>query len=68
MPSRIASRTYGSVSPDKQSEMTGLEFVQGLADRTLPLNTMARPNFGGLCRQVVDLARRSGGVLPTSAA
>ena len=42
MPSRIASRTYGSVSPDKQNEMTGLEFVQGLADRTLPLNTMAR--------------------------
>ena len=42
MPSRIANRTYGSVSPDKQNEMTGLEFVQGLADRTLPLNTMAR--------------------------
>src|SRR5215471_16893890 len=36
------SRTYGSISPDKQNEMTGLEFVQGLADRTLPLNTMAR--------------------------
>ena len=42
MPSRIASRTYGTVSADKQKEMTGLEFVQGLADRTLPLNTIAR--------------------------
>jgi uncharacterized protein (TIGR00369 family) len=42
MPSRIASSTYGTVSADKQKEMTGLEFVQGLADATLPLNTMAR--------------------------
>ena len=36
----IAARLYGTVSPDK--EMSGLEFVQGLADRTLPLNTIAR--------------------------
>src|SRR5438270_10325547 len=42
MPSRIASRTYGTVSADRQKEMSGLEFVQGLADGTLPLNTMAR--------------------------
>jgi uncharacterized protein (TIGR00369 family) len=42
MPSRIDSRTYGTVSADKQKEMTGLEFVQGLADGTLPLNTIAR--------------------------
>src|SRR3954452_4564421 len=42
MPNRIASRTYGTVSADKQKEMTGLEFVQGLADGTLPLNTIAR--------------------------
>ena len=41
MPSRIDSRTYGTVSADKQKEMTGLEFVQGLADGTLPLNTIA---------------------------
>jgi uncharacterized protein (TIGR00369 family) len=40
MPSRIA-RTYGTVSADKQKEMTGLEFVPGLADGTLSLNTMA---------------------------
>ena len=38
----IASRTYGTVSADRQREMSGLEFVQGLVDRTLPLNTIAR--------------------------
>src|SRR5215831_4353820 len=37
----IASRTYGTVSAERQREMSGLEFVQGLADRTLPLNTIA---------------------------
>jgi uncharacterized protein (TIGR00369 family) len=42
MPSRIDSRTCGTVSADKQKQMTGLEFVQGLADGTLPLNTIAR--------------------------
>jgi uncharacterized protein (TIGR00369 family) len=42
MPSRSASKTYGTVSADRRKEMTGLEFVQGLADGTLPLNTIAR--------------------------
>ena len=42
MPSRTASKTYGTVSADKRKEISGLEFVQGLADGTLPLNTMAR--------------------------
>jgi hypothetical protein len=42
MASHINSRTYGTVSADQQKEMTGLEFVQGLADGTLPLNTIAR--------------------------
>jgi len=37
-----AMRTYGTVSAEAGKEMTGLEFVQGLADRTLPLNTIAR--------------------------
>ena len=37
----MPNKTYGTVSADKQKEMTGLEFVQGLADGTLPLNTMA---------------------------
>jgi len=39
---RTASRTYGTVSVDRRKEMSGLEFVQGLADGTLPLNTIAR--------------------------
>ncbi|HTB00733.1 MAG TPA: PaaI family thioesterase [Bradyrhizobium sp.] len=38
----IASKTYGTVSAERRSEMSGLEFVQGLADGTLPLNTIAR--------------------------
>jgi uncharacterized protein (TIGR00369 family) len=38
----IASRTYGTVSADRQREMSGLEFVQGLVDRSLPLNTIAQ--------------------------
>ena len=42
MPSGIISRTYGTVSAEKQKEMTGLEFVQGLADGKLPLNTIAK--------------------------
>ena len=37
-----ASKTYGTVSADRRKEMSGLEFVQGLADGTLPLNTIAR--------------------------
>jgi uncharacterized protein (TIGR00369 family) len=42
MLSRVASKTYGTVPADRQNAMTGLEFVQGLADGTLPLNTIAR--------------------------
>src|ERR1700676_4447144 len=42
MPSRSASKTYGTVSADRQKQMSGLEFVQGLVDGTLPLNTIAR--------------------------
>jgi uncharacterized protein (TIGR00369 family) len=38
----IASKTYGTVSAERRSEMSGLEFVQGLADGTLPLNTIAQ--------------------------
>jgi uncharacterized protein (TIGR00369 family) len=36
------SKTYGTVSADRQQEMSGLEFVQGLVDGTLPLNTIAQ--------------------------
>jgi uncharacterized protein (TIGR00369 family) len=35
-------KTYGTVSEDRRKEMTGLEFVQGLVDGSLPLNTIAR--------------------------
>jgi uncharacterized protein (TIGR00369 family) len=42
MPSPIASKTYGTVSADRQKEMSGLEFVQGLVDGTLPLNMIAQ--------------------------
>jgi uncharacterized protein (TIGR00369 family) len=36
------SKTYGTVCADTQKQMSGLEFVQGLVDGTLPLNMMAR--------------------------
>jgi uncharacterized protein (TIGR00369 family) len=40
MSSRI--KTYGTVSAERQKEISGLEFVQGLVDGTLPLNTIAQ--------------------------
>jgi len=42
MPSNVARKTYGTVAADRQKEMAGLAFVQGLVDGTLPLNTIAR--------------------------
>jgi uncharacterized protein (TIGR00369 family) len=41
MTSRNTGKTYGTVSADRQRAMSGLEFVQGLVDGTLPLNTIA---------------------------
>jgi len=41
MPSSIANKAYGTVSADRQIEMSGLEFVEGLVSGALPLNTMA---------------------------
>ena len=38
----VISETYGTVSADRRKDMSGLEFVRGLADGTLPLNTIAR--------------------------
>ena len=35
-------KTYGQISQGRQKEMSGLEFVRGLADGTLPLNMMAQ--------------------------
>ena len=35
-------KRFGVVDDDQQRAMSGLEFVQGLVDGTLPLNTMAQ--------------------------
>ena len=35
-------KTYGTVSAERQKEMSGLEFVRGLVDGSLPLNMIAR--------------------------
>jgi uncharacterized protein (TIGR00369 family) len=40
--STAMSKTTGTVSAERRKEMSGLEFVQGLVDGTLPLNTIAR--------------------------
>ena len=45
MPSRRASKTYGTVEASRQKDMSGLEFVQGQVDGSLPLNSMAQ-TFG----------------------
>lgn len=42
MSRRITDKTYGIVDAERQKAMSGLEFVQGLVDGTLPLNTMAK--------------------------
>ena len=42
MPSRVASKTYGTVAADRRKEMSGLQFVRGLVEGSLPLNTIAR--------------------------
>ena len=39
---RLGSKTCGTVSADRQKQMSGLEFVQGLARGTLPLNLLAQ--------------------------
>jgi uncharacterized protein (TIGR00369 family) len=38
----MVNKTYGTVSPERQKAMSGLEFVKGLVDGSLPLNTMAQ--------------------------
>src|ERR1700751_618304 len=41
MPCRGTSKVCGTIRAERQKQMSGLEFVQGFADGTLPLNTMA---------------------------
>ncbi len=36
----MATKTYRTVSPERQKAMSGLEFVKGLASGLLPLNTI----------------------------
>ena len=38
----MTSKSYGTVSAEQRKEMSGLEFVQGLASGALPLNTIAQ--------------------------
>ena len=37
-----ARKRFGVIDDDQQRAMSGLEYVQGLVDGTLPLNTMAQ--------------------------
>ncbi|CCE06507.1 conserved hypothetical protein [Bradyrhizobium sp. STM 3843] len=37
----MSGKSYGTVDDARRKEMSGLQFVQGLADGTLPLNTIA---------------------------
>ncbi len=38
----MVTKSYGTVSPEQQAAMSGLEFVKGLASGALPLNTIAQ--------------------------
>lgn len=38
----VTAKTYGTVSPEQQKTMSGLEFVRGLTSGALPLNTIAQ--------------------------
>ncbi len=38
----MIAKTYGTLSPEQLKELSGLAFVQGLADGTVPLNTIAQ--------------------------
>jgi uncharacterized protein (TIGR00369 family) len=38
----MATKTYGTISPERRKAMSGLEFVKGLANGELPLNTIAK--------------------------
>lgn len=38
----MLTKSYGTVPAEKQKEMSGLEFVRGLVDGSLPLNMLAQ--------------------------
>jgi acyl-coenzyme A thioesterase PaaI-like protein len=41
MTQSAVGKSYGVIDDDRKRAMSGLEFVQGLVDGTLPLNSMA---------------------------
>ena len=53
MPNPVAGKRYGTVRTDKQKEMSGLEFVRGLADGTLPLNMIAQTDVATQVTEMV---------------
>ena len=57
MPNGIADKTYGTVAADRRKEMSGLQFVRGLVEGSLPLNTIART----LGYDVTEVVRRTRG-------
>ena len=42
MTESLVRKRFGVIDDDRQRAMSGLEYVQGLVDGTLPLNTMAQ--------------------------
>jgi uncharacterized protein (TIGR00369 family) len=42
MQTGVAGKTYGTVAAERRSQMSGLDFVRGLVEGTLPLNAIAR--------------------------
>jgi uncharacterized protein (TIGR00369 family) len=38
----VTLKIYGTVEADQRQQMSGIDFVRGLVDGTLPLNTIAR--------------------------
>lgn len=50
MPHPNPRKTFGTVEAEQRRAMSGLEFVQALADGTLPLNTIAE----ALCYDIVE--------------
>ena len=42
MTASLAGKRFGVIDDEQKRAMSGLEFVQGLVDGTLPLNTMAQ--------------------------
>jgi hypothetical protein len=52
MQTAVAGKTYGTIAAERRSQMSGIEFVRGLVEGTLPLNTIART----LCYDISEVA------------